>query len=466
VLAASILAFHPAARAQSGTSNEHWVGTWATAVVARASVPAPPAAGRGQAPQGQAPAPTPGQAAAPAQGQVPAAAPAPTAPAQATQGQAAPGGGRAAAAPLNFNNQTLRQIVRTSLGGTRVRVVLSNQFGTAPLPIGAARVALRDKDAAIVAGSDRVLTFSGRASTMIPAGTALTSDPVDLTVPPLSDLAIDIYLPGDTAASPSPLTTHGGARQTNYVSQSGNHTGAADLPVMTTTLAWFFLARVEVTAPPQTGAVAVLGDSITDGTASTDNTNSRWTDFLARRLMAPTSTTKMGVLNLGIGGNRLLTDGGSQSALARFDRDVLAQPGVTHVIVMAGINDIPRGATAEEMIAGFQQLIQRAKARGLKIYGVTMTPVEGVTGNFASYYTPETEAKRTAVNQWIRTSNAYDGVIDADAALRDPNRPTQLRPEWSSMDRLHPNDRGYQALADAVDLALFRVGSVPARTAR
>jgi lysophospholipase L1-like esterase len=359
----------------------------------------------------------------------------------------------------------LREIVHTSLGGTRARVVLSNAFGTAPLPVGAARIALRDKDAAIVAKSDRAVTFSGEAAITIPAGAVVVSDPVTLTVPPLADLAIDVYLPGDTAASPSPLTTHGAAHQTNYVSQSGNHAGESDIPVATTTGAWFFLARVEVTAPEQTGAVAIIGDSITDGSASTDNTNNRWADHLARRLMATGSTVKMGVLNLGIGGNRVLSDGAGQSALARFDRDVLVQPGVTHVIVMVGINDIPRGASSEDLIAGEKQLIERAHARGLRIYGGTMTPVEGVSGNFATYYTPETEAKRNAVNEWIRTSKAFDGVIDFDKAMRDPNRPTQLRAEWASMDHLHPNDTGYQAMAKAVDLALFRSGLTFPRTA-
>jgi lysophospholipase L1-like esterase len=261
------------------------------------------------------------------------------------------------------------------------------------------------------------------------------------------------------------LTTHGAAHQTNYVSETGNHVGEENLPVATTTLAWFFLARVEVSAPEQTGAVALLGDSITDGSASTDNTNNRWSDHLARRLLGGASGAKMGVLNLGIGGNRLLSDGGGQSALARFDRDVLVQPGVTHVIVMEGINDIPRGASAEEVIAGLQQLVERAHARGLKIYGGTITPCEGVSGNFATYYTPETEAKRKAINEWIRTSKAYDAVIDFDSSMRDPNRPTQLRPEWASMDKLHPNDAGYQAMAASIDLALFKAAQTNPRSA-
>jgi lysophospholipase L1-like esterase len=432
-LSAQVTSSALTALAQAGNANERWVGTWATALVARAQ--GPQGQGRGQAPQGQSP-----------QGQTP---PTANTPAQ--------GGGRGPAAPpLNFNNQTLRQVVHASIGGSRARVVLSNTFGSAPLLIGAARIALRDKDAAIVPKSDRPLTFGGAAEATIPAGAVLVSDPVTLTIPPLSDLIVDIYLPGDTAASTSPLTTHGAAHQTNYISQSGNHVGEADLPVMTTTGAWFFLARVEVTAPAQTGAVAVLGDSITDGSASTDNMNQRWADHLARRLMAASSPVKMGVLNLGIGGNRILSDGAGQSALARFDRDVVAQSGVTHLIVMEGINDIGRDVGPEDVIAGLKQLIERAHAHGLKIYGGTMTPLEGVTGNFANYFAPKNEATRVAVNQWIRTSRAYDAVIDFDAALRDPNRPTQLRAEWASMDHLHPNDAGYAAMANAVDLSLFR----------
>jgi lysophospholipase L1-like esterase len=453
-LSVCLLATHAPLLAQANRTSEHWVGTWATALVAR---PQTQGQGRGQAQgvapqaQGQGPAAAQGQ---PAQGQAPQAASA-----QPAQG----GGGRGPAAPpLNFNNQTLRQIVHTSLGGSRARVVLSNTFGTAPLEIGAAKIALRDKDSSIVAKSDRPLTFSGNATITIPAGAIVVSDPVAMMVPPLSDLAVDIFLPGDTASSPSPLTTHGAAHQTNFVSDTGNHAGETALPVKTTTAAWFFLARVEVTAPETTGAVALLGDSITDGSASTDNTNNRWPDHLARRIMAGSSPVKMGVLNLGIGGNRVLSDGAGQSALARFDRDVLSQPGVTHVIVAEGINDIGRDVGADDVVSGLKQLIERAHARGLKILGGTITPVEGVTGNFANYFAPKNEATRQTVNQWIRTSKAYDGVIDFDAAMRDPGRPTQLKPDWSSMDHIHPNDTGYGAFAAAVNLSLLRPSVVPA----
>ena len=315
----------PSALAQNGGNNDHWVGTWATAVVTRpqAGQGAPLGFGApvtplcfGQAPTTQTAAatsvtttvtttvttaPAAAASAATITTTVPdAAAPArgPNAPAAAGGGgRGQGGGGRGPATPLNFNNQTLRQIVHTSLGGDRVRVVLSNAFGTSPLAVGAAHVALREKDAAIVPASDRALTFGGSPSVNIPAGAVVVSDPVALTVPASADLAIDMYLPGDTAASPSPLTTHGGALQTNYVSATGNHAGDADLPGATTTAAWFFLARVEVAAPQQAGAVVAFGDSITDGTRSTVNTNNRWPDQLARRLQA--QKIKLGVLNQG-----------------------------------------------------------------------------------------------------------------------------------------------------------------------
>ena len=298
------------------------------------------------------------------------------------------------------------------------------------------------------------MTFGASPSVNIPPGAVVVSDPVALTVPAFADLAIDLYLPGDTAASPSPLTTHAGALQTNYVSATGNHAGAADLPGATTTAAWFFLSRVEVLAPPQAGAIVAFGDSITDGTRSTVNTNNRWPDHLAKRLQA--QKMNIGVLNQGIAGNRVLGDGAGVSALARFDRDVLAQAGATHVIVLESINDIGLARdnacpSAADIIAAHRQLIERAHARGLKIFGATLTPFEG-----AAYWTKEGEAKRQALNDWIRTSKAYDGVIDFDAAVRDPNAPTKLQPQFNPGDNLHLTDAGYQAMANAIDLGLFK----------
>jgi lysophospholipase L1-like esterase len=400
--------------AQGNGSDRRWVGTWATAVVERAATsPARPAD---------------------------------------TTGSAAP-------APPSLTDRTLRQIVHMSVGGDAVRVVFSNVYGKTPLLVGAAHVALRDRNETIIAGAARALTFAGNVGTKIPAGAVMMSDAASLTVPALSDLAIDVYVLGDPAPSPSPLTVHNGARQTNYISTPGNHTGAAALPVATTTTSWFFLSRVEVSSPSAATAVVTLGDSITDGYNSTPDHNSRWPDYLASRLADPQGGIAMGVLNVGIDGNRVLGDGLGVNALARFDRDVLAQTGATHLIILQGINDIglargePR-ATADELIAGHRQLIARARARGLKVYGVTLLPFEGTT--IPNYFTPQGEATRQAVNAWMRTSREYDAVIDCDAALRDPEQPTKLLPAYDSGDHLHPSDAGYKAMAAAIDLALFK----------
>ena len=331
---------------------------------------------------------------------------------------------------LHFNNQTLRQIVRTSIGGNRARVAIANTFGTAPLTIGAAHIALRAKESAIAPESDRALTFSGRPTITIPSGAVVYSDPVDLNVPALADVAVDLYLPGNTNTA-SPVTMHNGARQTSYVSQTGNHVGIAALPVVATTQSWFFLTRVEVTAPEQAGAIVAFGDSITDGSASTADTNRRWPNRLAERLMAQPGTVKMAVLNAGIGGNRVLSEGNFNAginALARFERDALGQSGVTHVIVLEGINDISNARqnptpTAEDIIAIHRQMIDRAHTRGIKIIGATLTPNEGCTCS-----TKEGEAKRQAINQWIRTGGAYDGVIDFDTITRDPAQPADSCP--------------------------------------
>jgi lysophospholipase L1-like esterase len=399
------------ATAQGGNGGAQWVTTWHTAVVPRAAMP----------PQ---------------------------------QGQGQP--------PLNFNNQTLRQIVHVSLGGDRIRVVLSNAFGTEPLMVGAAGVALRQKDAVIAAGSSRPLTFDGRRSVSIPPGAVILSDPVALPVSALADVVVDVHIPGDTGARTSPLTTHGNARQTSYVSTTGNHVGAAELPVASTTQSWFFLTSIEVAATGPAGVIAGLGDSITEGNGSTPDTNGRWPDVLAKRLAARAGPT-FGIANGGIGGNRVLS-GGTPNALARFDRDVLAQPGVTHVIFTEGINDLritaqnPNSIPLADLIAGHKQIIERARAHGLTIYGGTLVPYEGTQG-----WTKETDETRIALNNWIRTSKAYDAVIDFDAAIRDPAQPSRILAKFDSGDHLHPNNAGYEAMAHAIDLALFTAGA-PART--
>jgi lysophospholipase L1-like esterase len=431
VLALALGMGRPVVRAQP--SSGHWVGTWTTSLVGRPQLPPPPAP----------PAPPPFMPSA----CPPSTAPPPVAP---------PPGQTYGPQPFtHFTNQTLRQIVHASIGGSRARVVLSNAFGTAPLTIGAAHMALRDKDDSIQPGG-RPLTFSGRASITIPSYAVAYSDPVTLNVPPLSDIAIDLYLPGTTNA-PAPLTMHGSAFQTNYIADTGNHAGVAKLPTVATTRNWFLISRVDVDSPDAGGAVVAFGDSITDGAASQADTNGRWPDVLARRLAA--APLKMGVLNAGIGGNRVLSDaawGSGPNALARFDVDVLGQPGVTHAIVLEGINDIGNARqnptpTADDLIAGHKQLIERAHARGLTILGATLTPFWG-----AGYYTDVGEAKRQALNDWIRTSRAYDGVIDFDKATRDPANPKMFLPAYDSCDHLHPNQAGQQAMGEAIDLALFR----------
>ena len=436
-----------ATSAAAQSRGEKWVATWATALVSR-PLPGPRGGGPGAAPA-TAPAPAPGPGGATAAAPPTAGAPAPGA------APAGGGGGRGFAPPATVNNQTLRQVVRTSIGGSRVRVVLSNAFGTAPIAIGGANVALRQKDASIVASSSKRLTFGGASTASILAGATLVSDPVDLTLAPLSDLAIDLFIPGDLGVSPSPVTTHNGASQTNYISEPGNHVGAATLPAALRPGAWFLIARVEVMAPANTIGLVAFGDSITDGARSTTDTNNRWPDVLAGRLAAR-KTPGVAVLNAGISGNRVLGDGAGLSALARFDKDVLMQTGVTHVVVMEGINDIGGARSnptpsAADLIAAHKQLIDRAHARGLKIYGGTLTPFEG-----AAYFTPEGEAKRQALNDWIRSSGAYDAVIDFDKATRDPAAPTKFLPAYDSGDHLHPNDAGYTAMGNLVDLALFK----------
>lgn len=357
-----------------------------------------------------------------------------------------------------FNNQTLRQIAHVSVGGRQVRVRLS-AFGAGRVVIGSAHIALRNSGSAIVPGTDRVLTFGGKASVTIPAGAPVLSDPVDLNVPAFSDLAVSIFVPGKTA----PAAWHFESRQTTYISPSGDFTASTIMPSgSTTATAFFWLAGVEVSASRQTGAIVTLGDSITDGSQSTVDANARWPDRLAVRLM---ERHPMGVLNEGIAGGRLLRDSLGPNALARFDRDVLSQSGVSHVIVQLGGNDIftinpGEEVTVDEVIQGHRQLIERAHEKGLKIYGCTGNPVEGflVPGTPFPVFSPAAEAKRQAVNQWIRTGGEYDDIIDFDKILRDPNSPTKILPQFDSGDHGHPNDAGYQALADAIDLKLFKKG--------
>jgi lysophospholipase L1-like esterase len=354
-------------------TDVHWVGTWAAAAAWRSPlatlsttvVPLTPATAIAPAPPAGAPPPPPWP-----------------------------------------KNQTLRQVVHTSVGGRRARVVLTNVYGTLPLPI--------------------------------------------------ADLAVDLFSPLDTTTWPSALTMHTGANQTSYLSEQGNFVGRSSFTVADTTTSWFFLSRVEVEVPRTANAIVAIGDSITDGARSTRDTNSRYPDQLVRRLKAAGRMLPM--LNGGIGGNRLLSEANSNfgiNLLARWDRDVLAVSGARYVILLEGINDIgmgvgPHPPSADELITAHQQVIERAHTDGLLIYGATLTPFEG-----AAYFTAAGEATRQAVNAWIRTSKAYDAVVDFDVAIRDPQHPTRFLPAYNSGDNLHPNDAGYKAMADAIDLSLF-----------
>jgi lysophospholipase L1-like esterase len=401
-------------------AQEHWVATWA----------ASPQQGRGGAPQA-------GRGALPG-------APAPI---------------------TGFHNQTVRMILRTSIAGSRVRLQFSNLFGTAPLTVGTAHIALQEKESSIVAGSDRALTFNGKPSVTIFPGSAVLSDPVDLNVPETGDLAISVYIPGDTL----PQTTHATGLHTTYVSKEGDFTAAPSISEpMTTSRSWYWISDVEVLAPADSFAIATFGDSITDGATSTVDADASWPAFLAKRLAANAATAKLAVLNEGISGNRLLRENAGPSALARFDRDVLALPGVKWVTIMEGINDIGRGTganatgedsvTPDDLIGALKQLIERAHAHGINVLGCTLTPYEG-----AAYYSETGEVMRQAVNRWIRTSGAFDAVVDFEAVVRDPNSPKQIRADYNIRDHLHPNDAGYKAMADAIDLGVFTAKASAAR---
>jgi lysophospholipase L1-like esterase len=353
-----------------------------------------------------------------------------------------------------FDNQTLVQVVRLSAGGRRLRIRFTNEYGQAPLAIGAARAGALGRDGQLIAGSKRVL-FGGRTSATIPARKPLLSDPVDLAVTPLSSLRIALYLPGAVRQ----CTCHVTGGQHLMVSPPGDYTkrpfasvdrGLPDYRA--------FLSAVDVESPAAGPVIVALGDSITDGYKSTDDANRRWPDRLAEHLIASAGGRPVAVVNAGISGNRLLSDGFippmGPSALARFDRDVLAVPGVTHLIVLEGVNDLgavgvplPR---AERMINAYRQLIDRAHGRGIKVIGATILPYEG-----SWYFHPEGEAVRQAVNRWIRTGGGFDGVIDFDALMRDRRRPARLRADLQAGDWLHPNDAGYRTMGDAIDFRLF-----------
>ena len=364
---------------------------------------------------------------------------------------------------LLFSNQTIREIVHVSAGGNAVRVRLSNAYGRESVTVGAAHIALRDHESAITPGSDRPLTFGGHPSVSIPADATVLSDPVYLNLPASADVAVSLFLPKPTAAA----GIHYAAQQTSYIAPD-DVTGSASLPEAGTLTSWVFLTGIDVSAPDSAATIVTFGDSITDGARSTVDANRRWPDVLAKRLLAQKGQQPLGVLNEGIGGNRLLHDPAGEvrfgvNALARFTRDALAQPGVRYIIILEGINDIGHPGqsapsnetvTAEEIIGALQQMIERAHEHGIKIFGGTLTPFAGTT--IPGYFTPEKEAKRKAVNEWIRTSRAFDGVIDFDKAVRDPANPDRMLGRYDGGDRLHPGDAGYEAMGQAIDLSLFQ----------
>jgi lysophospholipase L1-like esterase len=358
--------------------------------------------------------------------------------------------------PFQFNRQTIRQVARLSIGGAKLRVVISNEGGTTPLYIGAARVARHAEGSAVVEGTDRPLRFGGQADVTVPPGARLISDPVDLPLPALSEVAVSLYLP-----KPSPPAGfHFDARQTAYVAD-GDLTGAPRLPAAATPWSTrVYVSGLIVETPKAPTTVVALGDSITDGNGSTPGANTRWPDALAGRLAG----RGVGVLNAGISGGRLMKDGMGRAALERASRDVFAQPGVRAVIVLLGTNDIgwPGGPfapqepamRAEELIQGFRQLIEMAHAHNVRIVAGTITPNErGLEGTpLAGHHSPEKDKVRQAVNRWIRESGAFDAVVDFDALLRDPARPIRLKTTMDSGDHLHPGDAGYRAMAAAIDL--------------
>jgi lysophospholipase L1-like esterase len=347
---------------------------------------------------------------------------------------------------------TLRQWIHVSVGGERWRVRLSNEFGDGPLTVTAAHLARTVRADTIDVSTGSALLFNGRPSVTIAAGSAVLSDPVRIAVPSLGELTVSVQV----GAMPAAVTGHPGSRTTSYL-VTGNHVAERSLAGATRVEHWYILSGVEVVASPAHAAVIVLGNSIADGRGSGTDRNNRWPDNLARRLQADSRTAHVAVLNAGIGGNTVLRGGLGPTALSRLDRDVLAQAGARWLIVSEGVNDIGgahgtegSATTARELIDAYREIIRRAKARGLRVYGATILPFGG-----SNYASPDHESARATVNRWIRESGQFDAVIDLDAAMRDPADPTKLRAEVDGGDHLHPNELGYRMMADAIDLGLF-----------
>lgn len=377
------------------------------------------------------------------------------------------------AGSASFSDQTVRNIIYTSVGGSSLRVQVSNTFGSAPLTVGEVSVGVVLDGAQLVAGTSHTLTFAGKTSTTIPAGAQVLSDPLGMSVPPLSELSVSVYLPDATG----PATNHSDAQQINYIAP-GDHAGDPDATAYTSrTSSWYFVDALDVSSARAGGTIVAFGDSITDGYQSLTGANARWPNYLARRLNALVGDLAPGVVDEGISGNRILSDSSCYgvSAESRFERDALSHPGVKVVILLEGINDIgfagmPDSGCSEpnnpnvtpaQIEAGYRDLIAMAHARGVKIYAGTLMPFAGSNPIYGGYFgTPYGETLREQVNAWIRTSGAFDGVIDFAKVMQDPYNPQYLNPvydansnsAYSTADSLHPNDLGYEAMADAVPL--------------
>jgi lysophospholipase L1-like esterase len=368
---------------------------------------------------------------------------------------------------LNIDNQTVRERVSVSVGGSQIRVRLSNEFGSSPLPIGSATVAVPRDASSVKKESIQSLTFEGHNSITIPSGAPVLSDPIALPVNSGDQISVSIYFPKRVTTP----TLHAFAFKHAVISQRGDFTHAEKIDAAAVSTASISVSAVLVAGQPAERLVVAFGDSITDGDGSTVDADNNWPNNLIRRAAKIPRASTFAVVNEGIVGNRLLRDGDvfGVSALARFDRDALGMPGVTHIVLLEGINDIcfpgakidgqyladpTEMRTAQDITDAYRQLISRAHARGLKLIGATITPCEGV--DIPGYYSQAKEVIRQTVNKWIRSSGAFDGVIDFDAVMRDPNHPSQLLPKFASKDHLHPNDEGYKAMADSIDLNLFK----------
>lgn len=421
--AALSLAVLSLAGATAAAARDHWVSAWGTAQQL-----APQPAPRMPPPAAGAPRPAP----------PPPSTPSPIVP-----------------TPTVLNDQTVRMIVRPTIAGKTIRLQFSNASGGEPVTFGSTHLAKSAGQGGIVAGTDRTVTFSGQAAVTIQPGALAISDPITLDVAAFELLAVSIHLPAETAVN----TLHPLGLRTTYVAK-GDRTADATLAGAETNRSYFWLTGVEVMAPEAAGTIVAFGDSITDGYGTTPDTGRAWPDLLAERLQRDKRTSKLSIINMGISGNRVRRDGAGLGALVRFDRDVLARPGVKWVLLLEGINDINIAAipgipateavTAEQLIAAYSQFVDRAHLHGIKVAGATILPTEGLW-----LYSDKTEALRQTLNGWIRNSGKFDAVVDFDAAVRDPSRPARLKPAFDPGDHVHPNDAGNAAMAAAVDIGIF-----------